>query len=226
MSDVRPSATVVLLRDGADGLETLLLRRQSSLEFAAGKWVFPGGAIDAGDFDDDADDALLAAARNAAVREAMEEAGIEVDPVALVYFAHWTTPEMLSYTRRYATWFFAAVVEGDVEVQVDGGEIDLHQWVRPQQAIDAHRRGEVDLMAPTAITLLDLAARVSTADALREWGGRTVREILPRRADEEGVTVLLYPGDAGYTALNPAASGPRHRCYKRVDGWHYLRVDC
>lgn len=225
MSDVRPSATVVLLRDGADGLETLLLRRQSSLEFAAGKWVFPGGAIDAGDFDDDADDALLAAARNAAVREAMEEAGIAVDPATLIYFAHWTTPEMLSYTRRYATWFFAAVV-GDVEVLVDGGEIDQHQWVRPQQAIEAHRRGEVDLMAPTAITLLDLAARGDSADALREWGGRTVLEILPHRASEAEVTVLLYPGDAGYNSFDPAAVGPRHRCYKRDDGWHYQRVDC
>ncbi len=226
MSDVRPSATVVLLRDGADGVETLLLRRQASLAFAAGKWVFPGGAIDAEDFVDETDDALLAAARNAAAREAMEEAGIRVEPSGLIYFAHWTTPEMVGYTRRYATWFFAAVVDRDVAVQVDGGEIELHEWVRPQQAIEAHRRGEVDLMAPTAITLLDLSARSSAADALSEWGRRSVLQILPRRASEEGVTVLLYPGDAGYECCDATVVGPRHRCYKRIDGWHYLRVDC
>ncbi len=226
MSDVRPSATVVLLRDGADGVETLLLRRQASLEFAAGKWVFPGGAIDTGDFVAEADDALLEAARNAAVREAEEEAGIRVDPRGLVYFAHWTTPAMVGYARRYATWFFAAAVADDAVVQVDGGEIELHQWVRPQQAIEAHRRGEVDLMAPTAITLFDLAARASTADALREWGQRQVQKILPHRTSEQGDIVLLYPGDAGYDSFDPAATGPRHRCYKHGDGWHYQRVDC
>jgi len=156
----------------------------------------------------------------------MEEAGIRVEPSELIYFAHWTTPEMVGYTRRYATWFFAAVVDRDVAVQVDGGEIELHEWVRPQQAIEAHRRGEVDLMAPTAITLLDLSARSSAADALREWSRRNVLQILPHRASEEGVTVLLYPGDAGYASFDAAAVGPRHRCYKRADGWHYQRVDC
>jgi 8-oxo-dGTP pyrophosphatase MutT (NUDIX family) len=226
MSDVRPSATVVLLRDGAEGVETLLLRRQASLDFAAGKWVFPGGAIDADDFVDDNDDALLAAARNAAAREAMEEAGIRVDPRELIYFAHWTTPEMAGYTRRYATWFFAAMVAGDVDVQVDGGEIELHEWVRPQQAIEAHRRGEVDLMAPTAITLFDLIERGSAAEALQVWSERSVQRILPRRACEEGGLVLLYPGDAGYDRCDAALAGPRHRCYRRVDGWHYVRVDC
>lgn len=226
MTIVRPSATVVLLRDGADGLETLLLRRQSSLEFGAGKWVFPGGAIDAEDYVDGAEDAMLAAARNAAAREACEEAGICVDPAALIHFAHWTTPEQLGYTRRYATWFFATAVRGDESIQVDGVEIDLHQWVRPQLAIDAHRRGEVDLMAPTAITLLDLAARASAAEALSEWSRREVLEILPRRAQEGDGVVLLYPGDAGYAHVDPMTPGPRHRCYRRGDGWYYQRSDC
>jgi 8-oxo-dGTP pyrophosphatase MutT (NUDIX family) len=44
-----PAATVVVLRDGADGLETLLLRRNASLVFAGGMWVFPGGRIDPDD---------------------------------------------------------------------------------------------------------------------------------------------------------------------------------
>ena len=40
-----PAATVVLLRDGADGIETLMLRKNSKIAFA-GMWVFPGGRID------------------------------------------------------------------------------------------------------------------------------------------------------------------------------------
>ena len=41
-----PAATVVLIRDGRDGLEVLLARRSSQLAFHGGAWVFPGGRID------------------------------------------------------------------------------------------------------------------------------------------------------------------------------------
>ena len=43
------AATVLLLRDGALGLEVLMTRRSSSASFAPGAYVFPGGGIDAAD---------------------------------------------------------------------------------------------------------------------------------------------------------------------------------
>ena len=76
-SELVPAATVILVRDGAGGLETLMLRRNSTLDFAGGMWVFPGGRVDDADRDGAADD--LHAARRAAVREAEEEAGLVVD---------------------------------------------------------------------------------------------------------------------------------------------------
>ena len=45
----RAAATVALLREGRDGPEVLLLRRHALSGFAARAWVFPGGAVDAGD---------------------------------------------------------------------------------------------------------------------------------------------------------------------------------
>lgn len=51
-----PSATVILLRDAGDSLETLLLRRNSQLAFHGGAWVFPGGRIDPEDHTADAPD--------------------------------------------------------------------------------------------------------------------------------------------------------------------------
>jgi 8-oxo-dGTP pyrophosphatase MutT (NUDIX family) len=45
----RDAATIVLLRDGANGLETYLLRRRSTLEFAPGVLVFPGGGVQESD---------------------------------------------------------------------------------------------------------------------------------------------------------------------------------
>ena len=47
----KPAATVVLLRDGADGLEVLLLKRHRSAGFVPGAYVFPGGRTDAADAD-------------------------------------------------------------------------------------------------------------------------------------------------------------------------------
>ena len=41
-----PAATTVLPRDTPEGLETLMSRRSSKLNFAAGMWVFPGGRVD------------------------------------------------------------------------------------------------------------------------------------------------------------------------------------
>ena len=88
----RDAATVVLLRDSPAGPEAYLLRRQVSMEFAAGMAVFPGGGVDRRDFDADvgwagpppsAWAAQLGCAEDvaralvcAAVRETFEESGV------------------------------------------------------------------------------------------------------------------------------------------------------
>ena len=93
-----PAATVVVLRDRADGPEVLLLQRHQKSRFMAGAFVFPGGRVDPADAeaavsDDDRlwchqqlfptqnerkpDDVAAATAYYvAAVRELFEEAGI------------------------------------------------------------------------------------------------------------------------------------------------------
>jgi 8-oxo-dGTP pyrophosphatase MutT (NUDIX family) len=48
---VRDAATVMLVRDGADGVEVFLFRRVASMVFAAGMHVFPGGRVDVADGD-------------------------------------------------------------------------------------------------------------------------------------------------------------------------------
>jgi 8-oxo-dGTP pyrophosphatase MutT (NUDIX family) len=88
----RPAATVMLLRDTADGLAVFLLQRDKKMEFAPGMTVFPGGGVD--DRDRNADiawagpepawwaqrmdvpEALALALVCAAVRETFEECGV------------------------------------------------------------------------------------------------------------------------------------------------------
>lgn len=97
----RPAATVLLVRDSADGPEFLLLRRSRRSGFAADAWVFPGGVVDEGDRDLGvvermdgptpmqwaerlglSDPANAVAFVVAAVREAFEETGILLARVA------------------------------------------------------------------------------------------------------------------------------------------------
>lgn len=123
----RPAATVVLLRDApaADpgaGPEIYLLNRQSSMAFAAGMCVFPGGGIDPRDHDvavgwagpppaDWAErlgcaEAEARAAVCAAVRETFEECGVLLagptadQVVADVSGADWEADRVALETRE------------------------------------------------------------------------------------------------------------------------------
>jgi 8-oxo-dGTP pyrophosphatase MutT (NUDIX family) len=45
----RPAATVITVRDGANGYEILMLRRNLNSDFVGGAYVFPGGGVDESD---------------------------------------------------------------------------------------------------------------------------------------------------------------------------------
>jgi 8-oxo-dGTP pyrophosphatase MutT (NUDIX family) len=49
LKELRPASTVVLARQGRDGLEVYLLRRSGKSSFFPGSYVFPGGAVEPGD---------------------------------------------------------------------------------------------------------------------------------------------------------------------------------
>lgn len=86
-----PAATLVIFREPADGPpELLMVERAKAMVFAGGAMVFPGGRVDPGDHalaatltGWESDDPIDVAARIAAVRETIEEAGLAIglDPL-------------------------------------------------------------------------------------------------------------------------------------------------
>ena len=163
----QPSATVVVLRDGPRGLEVLLLERVPDADGKTGPSVFPGGRVDPGDRDGDAlDDAAF---RRAAIREAREEAGLDLDATGLVPISRWITPE--ASPKRFDTWFYFACVADGAEVNVDGSEIARHQWMTPGDAIDAHHRDAIRLAPPTFVTVTWLAELASVSAARERFRG-------------------------------------------------------
>ncbi|HEY2071755.1 MAG TPA: hypothetical protein VGG48_19500 [Rhizomicrobium sp.] len=80
-----PAATILILRDSADGMEVFMVKRHHQIDFVAGALVFPGGKASKGDFDagladftDCAKDWTdeMRALGACAIREAFEESGI------------------------------------------------------------------------------------------------------------------------------------------------------
>ncbi len=201
-----PAATVVLLRDHRARTELLMLHKTSQVAFG-GMWVFPGGRIDPDDYPPGRDPNV--AARNAALRETREEAGLVVAPDGVVWFAHWTPPP--GTPKRFATWFFAVRAD-EHAVTIDGAEIQNHQWITPADALARHAAGEIDLAPPTWVTLHQMS-RFASVDAalarLRAFPPRYYETHVAKRAD--GVRVAMWHGDAGYDAWDANIPGARHR---------------
>lgn len=82
-AELRNAATVLLLRDSADGIEVLMTRRSMTASFAPGAYVFPGGGIDVADADAHSQSTrrpgqsdLHLTQAIAAIRESFEELGV------------------------------------------------------------------------------------------------------------------------------------------------------
>jgi 8-oxo-dGTP pyrophosphatase MutT (NUDIX family) len=79
------ASTLLLIRNGASGLEVFMVKRHHQIDFASGALVFPGGKVDAHDRDPglrahadggDALDDLRLSLAACAIREGFEESGI------------------------------------------------------------------------------------------------------------------------------------------------------
>jgi hypothetical protein len=106
---------------------------------------------------------------------------------------------------------------------VDGSEIDEHQWVRPDEALEKRARGEIEMMPPTFVTLTELAACADVAEVLARVARREPPVFEPNFVIRAGLpTESLYAGDAGYADANPDVPGRRHRVVMGHDRWQYL----
>ena len=215
-----PAATVVPLRDGPAGVEVLLLHRNTRGTFG-GMWVFPGGQVDPGDLAgapaSSEEDAEVVGARRAAVREAREEAGLELSEADLVTLSFWIPPP--DAPRRFATWFFLASAEG--EIVIDQDEIHDHQWVSPAAAMAARDAGEVELAPPTFTTLWWIGRHGDVKSALAAAASRSPERFETRLgiASDGSLAATLWEGDAGYEDADIDRPGSRRRLWLDPAGW-------
>jgi len=224
------AATVVLLRDSADGPEVLLLERPRHRGSFAGAWVFPGGGVDPDDRSptdlappaDPAAHAQIAeqlAARRAAVREVREETGLQVSSDTLVATALWIPP--LSAPKRMRTWFYlTSAPHGPIVLAED--EVIDSAWLRPETALERHASASMTLVAPTWVTLYGLQGHGSVADIVAGAGRRGLARYETRLGASVRGPVLFWAGDVAYDddALVEQAGG-RHRLEIGQVPWVY-----
>ncbi len=215
------AATVVLLRDGDDGPEVLMIERPDRGSFA-GAWVFPGGKLEGADRGS-GDEPEEAVARRAGVRETQEETGLEIDVEALVTLSCWDPPPGLAL--RIRTWFFVApAAVGALTLSAE--EAVAAEWLRPADALARHGHGGFTLYPPTWVTLHALAEHADTESVVgaARIGGVQRFETVARRGGEG--PLLLWQGDAEWEGdAEGAASGSRHRLEIGALPWRYQRTD-
>lgn len=123
------SASILIIRDGEEGLEVLMVKRHENIAFAGGAYVFPGGKADQGDYQ------LSSAIKNfppgyselthTAFREVFEESGLIIGKSnnAHVYRDAFLKGELT----------FKELIE-KVNISFDEkGLIPFARWVTPRQ---------------------------------------------------------------------------------------------
>jgi 8-oxo-dGTP pyrophosphatase MutT (NUDIX family) len=219
------AATVIVMREGGSAPELLMVERAATLRFAGGATVFPGGRVDPGDLalaggDDEV------AARIAAIRETIEEAGVAVgidlaaerlttvwqallrgEPLGSLIDLQALQPETLvpfarwmprDATRIFDTRFYLARAPQGARPQADHGENVHAFWATAADLLAASERGEVTLIFPTRRNLERLACFSSFEAAVADAAGHPVRTITPWIERRDGVEHLCIPDDLGY----------------------------
>ena len=233
IAPARPASTVIVLRD-ANPFEILMVRRNDTVAFMAGSYVFPGGRVDEGDRPpkgerlapatfSDLTDAEEATYRMAAVRELQEEANVYLTVDDLYPFAHWVTPEI--ETRRYDTRFFVSRMPAGQEAKPDESETTALEWLSPQEAIARFERREMLLPPPTWTSIRQLAKRSSVDDVIAWARSRPVVRVMPGFRKTATEFMLMLPGDP----LVPAIAGwdvPEETRFVLQDGarWQPLKA--
>jgi 8-oxo-dGTP pyrophosphatase MutT (NUDIX family) len=199
--------------------------------FAGGAVVFPGGRIDPGDHDLAARfphlNALDAAARIAALRETIEEAGVAVgidadveilrtalaqgsalgpllvahevtpDLDALVPFARWCPN--FKESRTFDTHFYLARVQADhAEARVDATENTHLFWATAAEVLARADAGDIKIIFPTRRNLERLATLDSFEAAQAHAAAHPVEKITPWIEHRDGLQQLCIPTGLGY----------------------------
>jgi hypothetical protein len=137
----------------------------------------------------------------ATLRAVIEREHLRLALDALILFAHWVTPPI--DTRQFDTRFFMTRVPPHQTPAHDDTETTHSVWMTPSRAIAQSLNGDIVLPPPTWSTIRELEP-FGTVDAALDWArARRVVGRQPLLLEQEGVRMLVVPGDP----LHPDPAG-------------------
>lgn len=228
------AATVILIRDYNNSLQTLLLCRGNSRTVMNSAWVFPGGKVDSTDFDSahntdqqladsanvllnepELDNKLAGALFIAACRETREETGVSLEASHLQTWSRWITPnEPSMMKKRFDARFFVAVLPHGQTAIHDGKEATDSQWSTATEALKDYTEARIVLAPPQVMTLIALSHFNNTAECLEHASQKPAYCIKPHVIKTENSRILTYPGDAEHPEAVQQMPGPTRLVWK------------
>ncbi len=158
---LRDAATVLILRDGSDGLEVFMLRRNLNSDFVGGAYVFPGGAVDPDDRHID----LEPVCEGRSDADASRRLGIDSGGLAF-----WVAAIRESFEEA------GVLLAYDLDGMVDLDDAaSMERW--------AHHRQQVDSGQLTMVDLCRLEGLRLAVDGMHYFSHWVTPEGSPRRYD-------------------------------------------
>ncbi len=195
------AVSVLMLRRDAPELEIFIQHRATTMDFAAGAVVFPGGRVDDADYvagaaaapeetvlerhadawhqtavaanGDETLQELSVVLLAAAIREVREETGAALTASELLPWANWVTPP--GGPKRFDTYFYLAIIGPSVNPRHQTTEADASHWWPVRKVLDEAAAGNLQLLRPTYTLLKDLAGFDDLQDIVNSG-----RPIIPR----------------------------------------------
>ena len=133
--------------------------------------------------------------------EILERENLRAATDLIAYYSHWITQP--GRPRRYDTRFFVARAPRTQVPMHDNSELVAHLWVRPGDALEMARKGEMTLMFPTVKTLESLTRFARVEDLLEFARSPRARPVMAPRAAValDGSQRTLVPGDFAYAEV-------------------------
>jgi 8-oxo-dGTP pyrophosphatase MutT (NUDIX family) len=136
----------------------------------------------------------------------LEQAGVALDPGALIPFARWVP--RFHAVRRFDTMFYLArAPEGDWQPQIVEGECAGACWISAADALEQEQRGETRLIFPTRRNLERLAQHSSFADMRADALAHPIEPVTPWVEEREGEKYVTIPGHLGYPVTEEKLDG-------------------
>jgi 8-oxo-dGTP pyrophosphatase MutT (NUDIX family) len=136
----------------------------------------------------------------------LEQAGVALDPGALIPFARWVP--RFHAVRRFDTMFFVVrAPDGDWEPQVVEGECAGACWLSAADALEREERGETRLIFPTRRNLERLAQHSSVDDIRADALAHPIEPVTPWVEEREGEKYVTIPSHLGYPVTQEKLDG-------------------